>query len=59
VDGLIYIYIYIYIGKSEGKFNPRKVHEGSEGEEVQLYSFFNLGSRWRWVANATTGPLDL
>jgi len=25
--------------------------------EVQFYSFFNLGTRCRWVANATTRPL--
>jgi hypothetical protein len=25
--------------------------------EVQLYSFFNLGVRWRWVVNATLRPL--
>ena len=23
------------------------------GVEVLIYSFFNLGSRWRWVADAT------
>jgi hypothetical protein len=23
--------------------------------EVQLYSFFNLGARWRWVVKATPG----
>jgi hypothetical protein len=27
------------------------------GVEVQLYSFFNLGSRRRWVVNATPRPL--
>jgi hypothetical protein len=38
------------------KFYPRKCHEGTVGGggvEVQLYSFFNLGARWRWVVNAT------
>ena len=25
--------------------------------EVQLYSFFNLGDRWRWVVNATLRSL--
>ena len=25
--------------------------------EVQLYSFFKLGARWRWVVNATHRPL--
>jgi hypothetical protein len=29
-------------------------HEGTEGE---LYSFFGLGARWRWVVNATPWPL--
>jgi len=28
-----------------------------EGEEVQLYSFFNLGVRWGWVVNTTSRPL--
>ena len=27
------------------------------GVEVQLYSFFNLGARWRWVVNVTPRPL--
>ena len=26
------------------------------GVEVQLYSFFNLGTRWVWVVNATPRP---
>jgi hypothetical protein len=30
---------------------------GGGGEEVQLYSFFNLGVRWRWVDNARPRPL--
>jgi hypothetical protein len=25
--------------------------------EIQLYTFFNLGTRWRWVVNATPQPL--
>ena len=27
------------------------------GVEVQLYSFFNIGARWRWLLNATPRPL--
>jgi hypothetical protein len=27
-----------------------------EGVEVQLYSFFNLGDRRKWVVNATPPP---
>ena len=27
------------------------------GVNVYLYSFFNLGARWGWVANATPKPL--
>ena len=27
------------------------------GAEIYLYSFFNLGARWRWVVNATPRPL--
>jgi hypothetical protein len=25
--------------------------------EVQLYSFFNLGARWRWVVNVKPLPI--
>jgi hypothetical protein len=28
-----------------------------EGDEVYLYSFFNLGARLGWVVNATLRPL--
>jgi hypothetical protein len=31
--------------------------KAQKGIEVQLYSFFNLGARWRWVVNATPRPL--
>jgi hypothetical protein len=30
-----------------------------EGEEVQLFSFFNLGARWGWMVNTTPRPLYL
>jgi len=33
-------------GKGKGKVLPITAHEGPGGEEVYLYSFFNLGSRW-------------
>jgi len=42
--------------KGKGKVHPRTDHEGPEGE-VQIYSFFNLGSRWGWFVNATPRPL--
>jgi hypothetical protein len=32
------------------KIYPRKAHENPEG---YIYSYFNLGTRWGWVANAT------
>jgi hypothetical protein len=34
---------------SKGKVRPRTSHEGPEGEQLYLYSFFNLGARWGWV----------
>ena len=36
----------------KGKGRPRTGHEKTEGE-LYLYSFFNLGAKRRWVANAT------
>ena len=48
--GLLYLF--------KGKFQPRTVHEGTEGGvDVQLYSFFNLDARWEWVVSATPRPL--
>jgi hypothetical protein len=37
----------------------RKGHPktGHEGRQVQLYSSFNLGTRWRWVVKATPRTL--
>jgi hypothetical protein len=33
--------------------HPRTGHDSpEEGEEIDLYSFFNLGGRWWWVFNA-------
>jgi len=34
--------------------SPRRPRRGVE---VPLYSFFNLGTRWWWVVNATPRPL--
>ena len=28
-----------------------------KGVEIQLYSFFNTGTSWVWVVNATPPPL--
>jgi len=28
-----------------------------EGVDLQIYSFFNLGTRWWWVVNTTPRPL--
>jgi hypothetical protein len=33
--------------------------KAQKGIEVCLYSFFNLGARWRWVVFATLRPLYL
>ena len=38
------------------KVYPRTGHEGQNGIEV-IYSFFDLGARWRLVFNATPRPL--
>ena len=38
----------------KGKVHPRRGHEGPEGGPVaQLYSFFNLRTRWGQVVNTT------
>jgi len=31
--------------------------KAQRGLEVGLYSFFNLGTSWRWVVNAKPQPL--
>ena len=36
---------------------PEQAMSPRRGVEVYLYSFFNLGSRCRWVVNATPQPL--
>jgi hypothetical protein len=39
------------------KFAPEHGMKDKSGVKVQLYSFFNLGSRWGWVVKATPRPL--
>ena len=34
------------------------LHNNPEEGRSQLYSFFNLGARWRWVVNATPRLLN-
>ena len=51
--GLYLIYHEPYY-KVKGKTRPRTGHEGPE---VQLYSFFNLGTRWGWEVKAAHRPL--
>jgi len=36
---------------------PNRFTLGDRGVKVQLYFFFNLGARWKWVVNATPRPL--
>jgi len=46
------------VQKGKDKVCPITGHEDPEGEaEVQFYTFFNLGTRWGWVVNATSWPL--
>jgi hypothetical protein len=47
-------WMYTHTHKVKDKFCPRIGHEGPE---VKLYTFFNLGARWRMVVNATPRPL--
>ena len=44
-----------YFVKTVFTFSLPWRHRG--GVEVQLHSFFNLGTRWRWLVNATPWPL--
>jgi hypothetical protein len=39
------------------KFTLSKAVRSQTGVVVQLHSFFNLGARWRYMVNATPGPL--
>ena len=42
-------------GKVKGKVYPRIGHEGPEGVEVYLYSFFKLGARWGGCSTSRPG----
>ena len=44
------IIIIIIISPCNGPRRPKG------GVDVHLYSFFNLGARWRWMVNATPRP---
>jgi hypothetical protein len=33
------------------RFNLEQATKAQSGVDVQLYSFFNLSARWRWVVN--------
>ena len=39
--------------KVKVKFAPEQAEKTQSKIQVQLYSFFNLGTRWGWVVNAT------
>jgi hypothetical protein len=39
------------------KFALEQAIKAQMGVEVQLYPFFNLGTTWGWVANATSPSL--
>ena len=61
-DALFRVYMKSYpkqnIGESNGKIYPRTGHERPKGGvEVQLYSFFNLGTKWGWVFSSKPRPL--
>ena len=53
----LYLQLFIHknICKGKGKFQPMTGHEGPD-VEVQLFSFFNLRTRWGWVIKATPLP---
>jgi hypothetical protein len=42
--------------KKKGNFTIEQAMKAQRGEKVQLYSFFNPGSTWRWVVNAKPWP---
>lgn len=44
---------------TKGHVHPRTGHKGPEGVEVQLYTFFNLGARCKWMVSAMPQPLYL
>ena len=51
--------LIFYLSFYESKVRSGTGHERPEGEQsqLQLYSFFNLGARQRWVFNVTPRPL--
>ena len=49
--------LFILKVKSKGKGHPKEATKAQRGIEILIYSFFNLGSRWEWVVNATFRPL--
>ena len=44
--------------KVKVKFTLEQATKAKSGVVVQLYSFHNIGARWRWVAKATSRPLN-
>jgi hypothetical protein len=44
-------------GKVKVKFTLQQATKAQAGEEVELYTSFNLGARLGWVVNATPRPL--
>ena len=43
--------------KVKVKFALEQAAKAQGGADIQLYSSFNLGATWGWVANATSRPL--
>jgi len=52
-----YYYYYYVILRVKGKY--QQTMKTQREVEVQLYSFFNLGARYEWLANATLRPLSV
>jgi len=49
---------YTFVLELKSKFHPKnRPRRPRGGVEIWLYSFFNLGARWRWVVNAMPRPL--
>ena len=47
----------VIMRKAQVKFSLERVIKAKRGVEVQLYSFLNIGCRWRWVVNAALRSL--
>jgi hypothetical protein len=43
---ILHLYIHCLPCYYSGKFHPRIGHEGTEGEQQYVYSFFNLSTKW-------------